>query len=87
SQDDVLHIAKLADVGLSPTEVSQFTEQFNNILVFFDILDDIKNTESIEPTTINIFREDVVQPSLSQEDALRNSHESEKGYIRAPKVI
>ncbi|MDY3202577.1 MAG: Asp-tRNA(Asn)/Glu-tRNA(Gln) amidotransferase subunit GatC [Methanocorpusculum sp.] len=36
---------------------------------------------------VNVFREDEVTPSISQDDALRNSHNPEDGYVRAPKVI
>ena len=39
SEKDVQHIAELADVSISATELGTFTHQFNAILEYFDILD------------------------------------------------
>lgn len=87
SEKDVLHIAELADIGISSAEIGKFTEQFNAILEYFDILDTLEVKEELERPLVNIFREDEVSASLSQEDAIKNSHNPEDGYIRAPKVI
>ena len=87
NENEVLHIAELADIGISSSELGKFTEQFNAILEYFDILDTLEVTSPLERPLVNIFREDEVRPSISQEEALRNSHNPEDGYIRAPKVI
>lgn len=87
SENDVLHIAELADIGIATSELGRFTEQFNAILEYFDILDTLAADDSLERPLVNVFREDEVRPSLSQEEALRNSHNPEDGYIRAPRVI
>ena len=87
SENDVLHIAELTDIGIATSELVRFTEQFNAILEYFDILDTLAADDSLERSLVNIFREDEARPSLSQEKALRNSHNPEDGYIRAPKVI
>jgi aspartyl-tRNA(Asn)/glutamyl-tRNA(Gln) amidotransferase subunit C len=86
-ESEVLHIAELADIGISSPELGKFTEQFNSIIEYFDILDTLEITESLERPLVNVFREDEITPCLSQEDALKNSHAPEDGYIRAPKVI
>ena len=57
------------------------------ILEYFDILDTLEIEGSLERKLFNVFREDEVTESLSQEDALKNSHNPEEGYIRAPKVV
>lgn len=87
SEKDVLHIAELADIGITSAEIGEFTKQFNAILEYFDILDTLEIKEELERPLVNIFREDEVQSSLTQEEALRNSHSPEDGYIRAPKVV
>lgn len=87
NENEVLHIAELADIGISSSELGKFTEHFNAILEYFDILDTLEVTGPLERPLVNIFREDEVRPSISQEEALRNSHNPEDGYIRAPKVI
>ena len=86
-ESDVLHIAELADIGISSSELGKFTEQFNAILEYFDILDTLEVTGPLERPLVNIFREDEVTPCICQEDALRNSHNPEDGYIRAQKVV
>ncbi|HKL97909.1 MAG TPA: Asp-tRNA(Asn)/Glu-tRNA(Gln) amidotransferase subunit GatC [Methanocorpusculum sp.] len=86
-ESDVLHMAELSDIGISSDELGKFTEQFNAILEYFDILDTLAASAPLERQLVNIFREDEVTPSISQEDALRNSHNPEDGYVRAPKVV
>lgn len=86
-ESDVLHMAELSDIGISSDELGKFTEQFNAILEYFDILDTLEASTPLERQLVNIFREDEVRPSISQEDALRNSHNPEDGYVRAPKVV
>jgi aspartyl-tRNA(Asn)/glutamyl-tRNA(Gln) amidotransferase subunit C len=87
SENDVLHIAELADIGISSDEIGRFTEQFNAILAYFDILDTLGIAGDLERPLVNIFREDEVTPSLTQEEALRNTHSPEDGYVRAPRVV
>ena len=87
SENDVLHIAALADIGIATAELGKFTEQFNAILEYFDILDTLAAEDELDRPLVNVFREDEVRPSLTQEEALANSHNPEDGYIRAPKVI
>jgi aspartyl-tRNA(Asn)/glutamyl-tRNA(Gln) amidotransferase subunit C len=86
-ENEVLHIAELADIGISSAELGKFTEQFNAILEYFDILDTLEASGPLMRPLVNVFREDEVTPSISQEDALRNSHNPEDGYVRAPRVI
>lgn len=87
SENDVLHITELADISIATSELGKFTEQFNAILEYFDILDTLTADEELDHPRVNIFRDDEVRPSLSQEEALANSHNPENGYIRAPRVI
>jgi len=89
TKNDVLHIAQLCDVGIDETEIAQFADQFSKILEFWSILDEL--TESNEsrriPNLSNVFREDIVTPSLSQEEALANADDATDGYFKAPRVM
>jgi len=87
SEKDVQHIAGLADVGISAEELGTFTHQFNAILEYFDILDRVEGTGQTERDLYNVLREDLVEPSLSQEDVLKNAPFKEDGFIKAPKVM
>ncbi len=87
TEKDVQHIAELADVGIRPEELGTFTVQFNAILDYFDILDSVGGTEAAAHDLCNIMREDEVEPSLPQEDVLRNAPAREDGFIKAPRVM
>jgi aspartyl-tRNA(Asn)/glutamyl-tRNA(Gln) amidotransferase subunit C len=87
SERDVLHIAGLADIGIIKEELDDFTVQFNRILDYFDILDEVPGDSGYEQYLFNVLREDIVRPSLSQEDALKNAGETEDGFFKAPRVM
>ena len=49
SREEVLHIALLARLGLTETEVDRLSEQLSNILENFEVLQQV-DTSSIPPT-------------------------------------
>jgi aspartyl-tRNA(Asn)/glutamyl-tRNA(Gln) amidotransferase subunit C len=85
--DDVRKIARLADVGLDEKEIEEFTSQCSRILTYFETLDALPQRTGIDRGLVNIFREDIVTPSLSQQEALANASETENGYFKAPRVM
>lgn len=87
TEKDVEHIADLADIGIGPGELATFTQQFNAILDYFDILDRVKGDGTINQDRYNVMREDEVTPSLSQDDVVGNAPASEDGFIKAPRVM
>jgi aspartyl-tRNA(Asn)/glutamyl-tRNA(Gln) amidotransferase subunit C len=63
--DDVRHIAALARLLLTTTEVDQFSTQLASILAYVEKLNEL-DTESVEPTNqvtdrVNSVREDLVE--------------------------
>jgi len=87
TEQEVEHIADLADIGMEKGELATFTQQFNAILEYFDILDRVKGEGSPASDQYNVMRGDVVAPSLPQEEVLRNAAASEDGFIKAPRVM
>ncbi len=87
SERDVAHIAELADIGIDKEELEEFTGRFNEILEYFDILDQVEAGEAREADLVNIFREDVVESSLPTEEVLANTRDAEDGFFRAPRVM
>ena len=87
TEKDVHHIAELADVGIGGEELGTFTHQFNAILEYFDILDRVEGSGQAERDLYNVLREDVVEPSLPQEEVLKNAPYKEDGFIKAPRVM
>jgi aspartyl-tRNA(Asn)/glutamyl-tRNA(Gln) amidotransferase subunit C len=86
-EKDVEHIAELADIGMEKSELSEFTAQFNEILDYFDLLDQVRDEGLAETDLTNIFRDDEPDESLSQEQVLANAKEIEDGFFRAPRVM
>ena len=87
TEKDVEHIADLADIGIEQGELAPFTQQFNAILDYFDILDQVPAGEVSAHGQVNVLREDAVVPSLAHEDILKNAPASEDGFIKAPRVM
>jgi len=87
TEKEVEHMGDLADIGMEPGEVAPFTQQFNAILEYFDILDRVKEGIVPQHGQVNVMREDVVSPALPVEDVLRNAPASEDGFIKAPRVM
>ena len=87
TERDTEHIAQLADIAIHRKELASFTSRFNEILEYFDLLDQVGMAEESGERAYNIFREDEVVPSLSQEEALSNTTGPEDGFFRAPRVM
>ena len=89
---DVEHVAHLARLGLTEAELSRLEGQLNHILDQYAILTSL-DTDRIPPTAqtielANILRDDVVQPSLSLEEALSNAPErSDSGHFVVPAIL
>lgn len=90
SIEDVYHVARLAKLLITEKEAEKFQKEFEEILKYFDILDEVK--EDVKPTfhvleIRNVFREDEAREGLDQETALKNAPRREEGYFVGPKVV
>lgn len=86
---DVYHVAELANIEISDKEAEKFKVEFEKILEYFDVLDevpDVRPTYHVV-TLQNVFREDKPGRCLTQEEALSNTQHKEEGYFRGPKVV
>lgn len=89
--EEITKVAHLARLQLSAEEVVPITEQVGSILTYIDKLNEL-DTEGVKPTfhalaISNAFRDDVVIPSLPQEEALRNSPKHSGESFIVPKII
>lgn len=87
TERDVEHIAQLADIGIRKEELGAFTGQFNAILDYFEVLDQVPAGPAVTHEIHNVFREDEVTPSLPPGDVLSNAGAPEEGFFRAPRVM
>ncbi len=91
SREEVLHIAKLARVGLTDADVERFQGQLSQILDHFDVLRQI-DTEGVPPTSHtlpleSVMSEDLPRPSMPKEDVLANAPLEHDGYLRVRAVL
>ena len=91
SEEDVAHLAWLARIELSDQEQRRFTTQLNTILEYFVVIDRV-DTRDVRPTfhtfdLVNVMRDDVIEPCLTMEEALRNAPRRKKGYFKAPRIV
>jgi len=87
----VKHVAYLVRLGISEEEAQKFSGQFSSIIDYFTMLNEV-DTEDVPPASDianaeNVLREDVVQPSMSREEFLKNAPQSERGYVKVPTVL
>lgn len=91
TNEQVEHVALLARLGLSDAERELMRDQLSSILDHIDQLRAV-DTSNVAPTAQvipldPILREDVVEPSLTNEQALANAPRSENGYIRVRAIL
>ncbi|MEX2683901.1 MAG: Asp-tRNA(Asn)/Glu-tRNA(Gln) amidotransferase subunit GatC [Candidatus Sigynarchaeota archaeon] len=89
-EETVVHLAELARITLSEKEKREFAKQLSSILEFFSQISEL-NTENVKPTyhvldLKNVFRDDEPREGLSQEAALKNAPQKERGYFKSPKI-
>jgi aspartyl-tRNA(Asn)/glutamyl-tRNA(Gln) amidotransferase subunit C len=88
---EVEHIAALARLEFSDDEKQKFTHQLNDILQYIEKLNEL-DTSNVEPLSHvielnNVFRDDVVKPSIAAEEALKNAPAKVDTFFKVPKVI
>jgi aspartyl-tRNA(Asn)/glutamyl-tRNA(Gln) amidotransferase subunit C len=89
--DQVRHVAKLARIAMSDSEVEAMVPEFNNILGWVEQLGEV-DTDGVEPLTAVIdnhlrLRDDVVNDGNVREKVLANAPDAQHGFFAVPKVI
>lgn len=89
--EDVRRIARLARLSFTEEERKVLAGQMEVILGYMSQLDAL-DTEDVPPmahasTRENVFREDVVRPRITREEALSVAPEASDAYFRVPRVI
>ncbi len=91
SRDEVAHLADLARIDLDDAELDHLAPQLAVILESVASIqgvagDDVPPTSHPVPLT-NVFREDVVRPGLTQEQALSGAPQAEDGRFMVPRIL
>ena len=88
---DVAYVAELARLELTPEEKLTFQQQLETIVKYVEKIGEL-DVSGIEPTLhgqalANVFREDVVVPSLDREGFLANAPERNGFEFKLPKIV
>lgn len=98
TEQDVLYVAELANLELTPEERGRMVRDLNSILEHMEQLNRV-DTEGVEPmaqTSVGIdgnarfayaMREDEARPSLEREVVMKNAPESDGKFFKVPRVI
>lgn len=93
TKQDVLHVANLAKLNLTDSEVDKFTTQLSSIVNYMEELNEV-DTYNINPTTqttglTNVLRTDEIKTDqiFSQDEALSGTDETYNGYFKVPAIL
>ncbi len=91
TKEEVEHVGWLARIEIAESESETYAKKLNSVLGYFEQLDEV-DTEDVLPTyhvadVMNVFREDVVKPSMSQEEVLSNVENKQEGSFKVPKIM
>ena len=91
SKEELLHIAKLANLNIKEDELDDYLANLQDILNFANVVNNA-NTEGLEETIgendkYNVFRKDEVKAFKDNDLLLMNAKEQERNMFKIPKVI
>ena len=91
SKDELLHIARLADLNIKEDEIDNYLANLQDILNFANIVNQA-DTEGLAETIgendkFNVFRKDEVKVFEDNKALLQNAKEQERNMFKIPKVI
>lgn len=91
SKEEILHIAKLANLNLKEEEVEAYKEHLQNILTYANVVNEAP-IEGLEESigvneAYNVFRKDEIVQKIQREELLQNAPDSQEGMFKIPKVI
>jgi len=91
SRADVEKVSLLGRLRLSETELETMTTQLGRVVGYVEQLSEV-NTDGVQPMAHaldmhNVFRDDVLKPSLPRDAALGNAPKRDNECYRVPAVL
>lgn len=91
TNEKVKYIAKLANLTVSDEEANKLAKELSDTLEFIEKVKQV-DTKGLEPTSNvtgleNVFREDKIIPSFTQEESLSSTKSKYKGYFKVKAVL
>jgi aspartyl-tRNA(Asn)/glutamyl-tRNA(Gln) amidotransferase subunit C len=91
SRDEVARLARLARLALTDSELDSFSSQLDAILAHVSQIQAVDVTD-VEPTgnplkDLNVTRPDIIEPSLTQREALAEAPDAVDGRFAVPQIL
>ncbi len=91
SREEIIHIAKLANLKLTEEEIEKTLYNMKDILNFANTVNNV-NTDGVDESigateNYNVFRKDEIKEFGDRDILLSNAPEQEDGMFKIPKVI
>ena len=91
SKEELLHIAKLADLKVNEEEINKYIKNLDDILDYVKVLEKVP-IENLDETigandNFNVFRKDEVKTFENIKGILENAPELERNMYKIPKVL
>lgn len=90
-ESDVAHLAHLARIDIPESQLAHYAEQLAVILESVARVGEVASSDvpatSHPMPLINVFRDDVPRPSLTQAQALSGAPAVEDGRFRVPRIL
>ncbi len=91
SREEVAHLARLARLAVTDDELDTFAGQLDVILQAVAQVGEVAAVD-VPPTShsvplTNVFRDDVVVPGLTREEALSGAPDAEDNRFRVPRIL
>jgi aspartyl-tRNA(Asn)/glutamyl-tRNA(Gln) amidotransferase subunit C len=88
SREEVLHVARLAELALSDDEVEQLTKELGAILDAVGVVAEL-DLADVQPTShpldlVNVWDDDVPREPLALDDVFANAPDREDDHFRVP---
>jgi len=96
SREDVVRVAELAHLGLTPEEVEKYREQLDAILTYVEKMNEL-DLDKVEPMAQVLYaaggdrhrelREDILQACDAAVPIIAQAPDAAKPFFRVPRVI
>lgn len=91
TREQVAHLGHLARLSLTDDELDHYSAQLADILTAVARVSEVATADvpaTSHPMPLqNVFREDVVRPGLTQEQALAGAPDTEDDRFRVPRIL
>jgi aspartyl-tRNA(Asn)/glutamyl-tRNA(Gln) amidotransferase subunit C len=91
TRPEVAHLARLARLDLAPEELDHYADQLDVILQSVARISEVA-ADDIPPMShpipmVNVFRDDVVTPGITRDEALAAAPATEDDRFRVPRIL